>query len=105
LIPERTEQDWDAAMADATYEIDGQRIGSIADFYDQIDAQLLSGTCWGRNLDAFNDILWGGFGPLPERFTLVWRSAADSHVGLWAALFDKLVNIVHQHENVTLELA
>ena len=94
----------------------------------------------GRNLDALNDILFGEFGPLPDRFTVVWHNAADSRVSLNHArfadslriillschpsnapaiatelqdaergegptLFDYLVGIIEEHENVKLILA
>lgn len=35
-------------MPEAVYEIDGRKIGSIEDFYNQIEAKLLDGTYWGR---------------------------------------------------------
>lgn len=33
---------------------------------------------FGRNLDAFNEILYGGFGLLPEAFALIWINSALS---------------------------
>src|SRR5213075_1660127 len=33
---------------------------------------------WNGNLDAFNDILRGGFGTPKDGFTLVWRHSAIS---------------------------
>jgi hypothetical protein len=39
---------------------------------------LIPGADWGRNLDAFNDILRGGFGTPGGGFTLRWRNAARS---------------------------
>ena len=33
---------------------------------------------WGRNLDAFNDVLRGGFGTPDGGFVLRWRSSARS---------------------------
>lgn len=44
------------------YEIDGSRFHTLEEFYDEIGTALIHGSPWGRNLDAFNDILRGGFG-------------------------------------------
>ena len=41
-----------------TYEIDGEHFSTLEAFYE------------GRNLDAFNDILRGGFGTPDEGFVL-----------------------------------
>ena len=44
------------------YEIDGKNFSTLEEFYDEISRVLIPGAQWGRNLDAFNDILRGGFG-------------------------------------------
>ena len=56
------------------YEIDGARFEDLQGFYDEVSRKLIPGDSWGRNLDAFNDVLRGGFGTPPEEFTLVWRN-------------------------------
>ena len=58
--------------AQATYEIDGQRFSTLEEFYDEISRVLIPGAQWGHNLDAFNDILRGGFGTLDGGFILRW---------------------------------
>jgi len=40
-----------------TYEIGGENFGTIDGFYNEISRVLIPGGTWGRNLDAFNDIL------------------------------------------------
>jgi RNAse (barnase) inhibitor barstar len=57
------------------YEIDGKDFTSLDGFYDAISKNLISGSAWGRNLDAFNDILRGGFGTPQEGFVLRWKNA------------------------------
>jgi RNAse (barnase) inhibitor barstar len=42
------------------YEIDGTDFTSLEGFYDAISKELIPSAVWGRNLDAFNDILRGG---------------------------------------------
>jgi RNAse (barnase) inhibitor barstar len=62
---------YDCAMT-TEYVLDGTRIGSLEAFYEEISRTLIPGADWGRNLDAFNDILRGGFGTPEEGFTLRW---------------------------------
>lgn len=60
-----------------TYEIDGTRFGTLDEFFREFEAAVIPGVEWGRNLDAFVDVL-RGFGTPPEGFTLVWRKHAVS---------------------------
>jgi len=59
-------------------EIDGDRFDDLAGFYDAISGILAPGVFWGRNLDAFNDVLRGGFGTPEGGFVLRWRHASRS---------------------------
>lgn len=60
------------------YVIDGSKITSLDTFYDEISRTLISNKEWGRNLDAFDDILSGGFGTPADGFILKWSHAALS---------------------------
>ena len=60
------------------YVIDGSRIVSLDAFYNEISRVLIPGHKWGRNLDAFDDILSGGFGTPVDGFMLRWSRAAFS---------------------------
>ena len=60
-----------------TYEIDGQQFSTLEEFYEEI-GRVLRLSPWGNNLDAFNDILRGGFGTPEEGFTIRWKSHAIS---------------------------
>lgn len=62
----------------ATYEIDGDRFASLEQFYEEISHILIPGAEWGRSLDAFNDILRGGFGTPEEGFVLRWTNHRTS---------------------------
>src|SRR5215831_3661388 len=55
-----------------TYEIDGRRFSTLEEFYVEVGRVLIPGAEWGHNLDAFNDILRGGFGTPEDGFTLRW---------------------------------
>ena len=52
--------------------------------------------CWNGNLDAFNDILRGGFGTPEPGFILVWRNHEKSRRDL-ARTFDTLLEIIRDH--------
>ena len=60
------------------YILDGTRITSLETFYDEISRVVIPGHQWGRNLDALNDILRGGFGTPDEGFTIRWTHSAAS---------------------------
>jgi RNAse (barnase) inhibitor barstar len=64
------------------YVIDGARITSLESFYDEISRLLIPNHKWGRNLDAYDDILSGGFGTPDEGFVLRWRNSAASRSNL-----------------------
>lgn len=68
----------EAVSMAAEYVIDGSRITSLESFYDEISRVLIPGCSWGRNLDAFNDILRGGVGTPDEEFILKWSCSAAS---------------------------
>ena|SRR5437016_11577574 len=61
-----------------TYEIEGRRCVSLEAFFEEISRVLIPGAHWGHNLDAFNDILRGGFGTPEEGFILRWRHSEES---------------------------
>jgi RNAse (barnase) inhibitor barstar len=61
-----------------TYRIDGERFSNLEGFYEEISRVLVPGVYWGHNLDAFNDILRGGFGTPDEGFTLIWENSETS---------------------------
>jgi RNAse (barnase) inhibitor barstar len=95
------------------YEIDGTGFLDLDGFFGEITRVLIPGAEWGRNLDAFNDILRGGFGTPEQGFTLRWKNHALSRDRLGSTLFEALVEIIRDHgaggdegdDRVALELA
>jgi RNAse (barnase) inhibitor barstar len=65
-------------MTKAVYEIDGRDFTTLQGFYEVVSRVLIPGAEWGHNLDAFNDILHGGFGTPDGGFVLRWVNAAVS---------------------------
>ena len=62
----------------AVYEIDGRDFSTLEEFYEVISRVLIPGAYWGRNLDAFNDILRGGFGTPEGGYVIRWKNAEVS---------------------------
>lgn len=64
------------------YILDGSKITSLEAFYDEVSEILIPGAYWGRNLDAFNDVLRGGFGTPEGGFVLRWTHSVVSRANL-----------------------
>jgi RNAse (barnase) inhibitor barstar len=60
------------------YQIDGARFSALEEFFDEVSRVLVPGRQWGHHLDAFNDILVGGFGTPSGGFTIDWKDHALS---------------------------
>jgi RNAse (barnase) inhibitor barstar len=69
-----------------TLTLNGAHIHDIPSFYAEVNAVFMANESWrlGESLDAFNDLLYGGFGALAgsEPVTLVWRDAKRSRAAL-----------------------
>ncbi|GAB3690656.1 hypothetical protein GCM10027592_08070 [Spirosoma flavus] len=67
-------------------EIDGTAINDIASFYEEINRVFMEGESWriGQSLDAFNDLLFGGYGALKglDSVELVWHHMDHSRNAL-----------------------
>lgn len=62
--------------------LDGSRFADFEGFQTEVSRQLVSGANWVGNLDAFNDLLRGGFGTPPGGFILRWVDSARSRAAL-----------------------
>lgn len=62
--------------------IDGNNFSNMDEFYNEIENKFTKGLEWkmGRNLDAFNDILRGGFGvhEYDEHIIVKWVNSNKS---------------------------
>jgi RNAse (barnase) inhibitor barstar len=61
-----------------TYTIDGDNFTTLEGFYDEFGDAVLPGINWGKNLDAWGDVLSGGVGQWREGDTLVWKNSQHS---------------------------
>jgi RNAse (barnase) inhibitor barstar len=59
-------------------EIDGLTLDTLDGFYDAFGVAALGSTQYGRNLDAFNDVLRGGFGSPDGGFILRWTNSSSA---------------------------
>ncbi|WP_294345287.1 hypothetical protein [uncultured Sphingobacterium sp.] len=65
--------------------IDGNKIDSIASFYEEINAVYMSHESWKiRSLDGFDDLLYGEFGTFKEATShaIVWKDIDHSSASL-----------------------
>lgn len=72
-------------MKQITITIDGANFSNLLEFYDEIERTMTKDLNWriGRNLDAFNDVLRGGFGVFEdESINLIWKNAEKSKIDL-----------------------
>ncbi len=73
--------------------IDGNKFSDIETFYLEIDQLLTKDLDWeiGHNLDAFNDLLRGGFGvhEYEEQITIIWKNSLKSETNLG---FEETIN-------------
>ena len=76
--------------------INGDRFSDLEGFYEEVSEHLIPGAEWGRNLDAFNDILRGGFGTPESGFHLLWLNSQKSQQEL-GSTFEELVEIIRVH--------
>ena len=62
--------------------IDGNKFSNLNEFYDEIERVFTKNLSWkiGRNLDAFNDILRGGFGvhAFQQPIEITWNESEKS---------------------------
>lgn len=81
-------------LAKPVLVIDGSRFDDMDGFCREFSALLRNWT-WRGNLNAFNDILGGGFGTPECGFILRWTNSARSR---WVLpLFDAIVEIIEIH--------
>lgn len=94
-------------MNKQTIIINGDKFSDLESFYDEIDQVLTKDLDWqtGHNLDAFNDLLRGGFGVYEygEPVKIVWTNFAKSREKLGNETTDILLEIIYDHEHIEFE--
>jgi len=87
--------------------INGENFSDLEGFYDEIDRVLTKDLDWktGHNLDAFNDLLRGGFGvyEYEEPVKIIWTNYSESIKRLGSELSDTLIEIITDHHHIEFE--
>jgi RNAse (barnase) inhibitor barstar len=67
-------------MTKKPFTLDATNFSTLNEFYDEVGKVFCPNFNWGRNLDAFNDILRGGFEvyEYEEPIELVWKNSEKS---------------------------
>jgi RNAse (barnase) inhibitor barstar len=81
--------------------IDGEKFSDLDGFYDHVGDILCPGISWGRNLNALNDILRGGFGVFEygEPVEIHWHISDKSMRDLgWDATIKQLRSVLAKCE-------
>ena len=93
----------DAPTEKPVLVIDGSRFGDLDGFAKEFSSFLTDYT-WKGNLDAFNDILRGGFGTPDGGFELRWLNSEISRSALgWPATiarYDRLLQTCHPDNRI-----
>jgi len=91
----------------AQYIIDGAKFSSEKNFYNYIEKLFTEGLNWkiGRNLNAFNDILSGGFGKheCDESITVIWKNMSKSRENLKTGFLKTAIRILEEHDRVEFQ--
>lgn len=86
-----------------TFIIKWNHLTSLDDFYNVIEMLFLkdSDLVFGRNLDAFNDVLYGGFGSFWENedIQIIWESFENSKKNIKE--IDVIEDIIASYEHIT----
>jgi RNAse (barnase) inhibitor barstar len=72
-----------AEAPETVYEIAGEQVKTLEDFYRLIGEAINGpGGCFGTNLDALRDCLHGGFGTPEGGYTIRWLRSEESRRAL-----------------------
>lgn len=90
-----------------TLKINGDNLSDLETFYDEMDRVLTKDLNWetGHNLDAFNDLLRGGFGVFEygEPVKIKWTNLSKSKLTLGKEQTDILLEIISYHKHIELQ--
>lgn len=88
--------------------LDGLKFSNKTEFYQHLQLVLTKDLDWsiGNNLDAFSDILQGGYGTFEMHapITITWKNFKKSEEILGSHYINKLLNTIHEQNHITLEI-
>lgn len=84
--------------------IEGKNIKDLESFFVEIDRVLTKNLDWetGHNLNAFNDLLYGGFGVHDgeEPIVLIWKDFNHSKGFLSENLLSSILYLIRSHQHI-----
>lgn len=87
-----------------TVTVNGDNFTDFESFYQEIDRVCTKGLKWkiGHNLNAFNDLMRGGFGvyEYEEPINLIWIIFERSRKLIGAEYVGWLVEIIKKHDHI-----
>jgi len=94
--------------SEKTIIINSKNFSDLESFYDEIDRVLTKNLSWktGHNLDAFNDLLRGGFGvyDYKEFVKIIWIHFSESKRKLGNEITDLLLEVIADHDHIEFEV-
>ena len=94
-------------MSVRTIIIDGNYFSNLEGFYFEMDRVLADHFQSGHNLNAFNDLLRGGFGvhEYEEPIKLIWQHSEKSRRDLGTfhdggSVYESLVDVISGHRHI-----
>ncbi|NHJ84480.1 MAG: hypothetical protein FK734_03410 [Asgard group archaeon] len=92
-------------MVNKIFTLDCRNIKSLEDFHDVVERVLCPDiNYYGRNWDAFNDILRGGFGTFDyeENITLIFSGRENAEKLLGEDFLKDFIEMVELHDTIEL---
>ena len=84
--------------------INGVNFSDLETFFCEIDNLLTKDLDWktGHNLNAFNDLLWGGFGVYEYEEKVIMRciNFAESKENLGEEIIQAILEMINTHEHI-----
>jgi len=103
-------------MNNKVFIFNGNNFDTLDGFYDEVERVLTKDLDWkiGRNLNAFDDVLCGGFGAFEyeEAINIIWENSTKSNSDLGypankregQTVFDIIIEIIKDHKHINLTL-
>jgi len=84
------------------FVINGEEFSDLKGFYDCIGKLLVEKNDWGKNWNAFNDILRGGFVKTEsgEPIKLIWQNSKISESKLND--YKDIIDLIKEYEHIEL---
>ncbi|MBW7955078.1 barstar family protein [Candidatus Gracilibacteria bacterium] len=88
-----------------TFIINKNHLNSLDDFYDEIEKNFIKDNTlnFGRNLDALEDVLYGGYGVFEpgETIKIIWENFDESKKTI--KNIDVIEEIINDNKNIIFE--